>query len=443
MSAHLDDRIWAGVELRLAGIEALIPEAPPWRPSPGVEPGHVRAVRLGGTLAPRSGASLRSRRRLAVALVVVALLVAALAGAIVSGIGRPPAVDPSSGPFGPLGLYRGSDSRANAAVLRDGRVLIVSGGWQGMGNAVARADLWAPATGTTRASPTLTARINPTVTLLLDGRALVVGGYGGPFQYASTALASGELFDPATGGWSVAGTMAVGRVGHTATLLADGRVLVIGGMGAGGTSAAAEIWDPATSAVKPAGTLGVGRSGHASVLLPNGQVLVAGGRDAAGNGVGVYEAWDPATGEFTQLGRYLDDPPHVTATRLPDGRVLVAGAWIVPGGFGGVDVQRVPSQASGDSTQLMDPRERHAATLLANGDVLVTGGARAGTNEAFDTAERWTADDGVFRYVARMERPAAGHSALLLPDGRVLIVLDGSGPEGFIEPFVYDPAMTP
>jgi hypothetical protein len=438
VSELFEQRIWAGVERRLATVEAFLPEAPPWRPSEDAHASVARRIRLGPTLAAPTSLPGRMRSRLALVLIVIGLLVAAIVGALMSGFGRPPSVDPSSDPFGPLGIQRGSDSGANAAVLRDGRVLIVSGGWQGTGNAVGRVHLWDPGLGLRSASPSLSARVNPTATLLLDGRVLVIGGYGGPFQYASTALPSAELFDPATGAWSSAGSLSVGRVGHTATLLADGRVLVIGGMGSDGTSASADLWDPVTMTSSPAGTLGIARSGHASVLLPDGQVLVAGGRGANGAGVGVTELWDPATGEFTQSVRYLDSPPDVTATRLLGGRVLLAGVWIGAGGFSGVSVTQWPGP--GDSISMSRPREGHAATLLVNGDVLVTGGGPAGTGEATASVELWVGATGRFRAAPPMDLPAARHAAVLLPDGRVLIVPDGSGPEGFADPFVYDPA---
>jgi hypothetical protein len=442
MNELLDARIWTGVERRLADVEALIPEAPGWLPATVVEPENGVEFRLGRTLAPGVRPARRTRPRLVLALAVVGLLVALLAAAILAGAGRTTPIDLSAGPFGPYGLYRGSNSGSNSAALPDGRVLIVSGAWQGAGTAVARADLWDPALGSVPASPTITARVNPTATLLLDGRVLIVGGYGGPFQYASSALASLELWDPASGEFRPAGSMADARVRHTATLLPDGRVLVIGGTGPDGTYASAELWDPDTTTTSHAGTLRTGRAGHASVLLPDGQVLVVGGRDVTGDGVGITELWNPSTRGFREAATFLDKPPNVTATRLLDGRVLMAGAWIFPGGFRGVSVRPYPSGPAEDTT-MSQPREGHAATLLPDGNVLITGGGPTGTGEATASAELWELGTGAFRAVRSMPQAAAGHSAFLLPDGRVLIVLDGSGPERFVAPFIYAPTVEP
>lgn len=443
MSELLDARVWTGVERRLGAVEALIPEAPPWRPVPDAEVGVRGHVRLGPAFGRRDRGARRTRPRLVLAMTVLALLVALLFAAIL-GAGRPPAVDLSAGPYGPYGLYRGSDASAHAAALPDGRVLIVSGGWQGIGTAVGRAYLWDPELGTMPADPTITARVNPTATLLLDGRVLVIGGYAGPFQYGSTALASAELWDPATAEFRHAASMAEARVGHTATLLPDGRVLVIGGRGPGGVIAAAELWDPETGQFSEAGTLTVGRAGHATVLLLGGQVLVAGGRDAVGASVGRVEIWEPSTYRFVGgPGQDVDNPRDVTATRLLDGRVLIAGTVIVPGGPAGVSVVSWPPDGPGPASNMSRPREGHAATLLADGNVLITGGGRPGTGEGLPSAELWEVGTASFRDVAPMLRGAAGHAAFLLPDGRVLVVLDGSGPDGFLDPFVYDPTAEP
>jgi hypothetical protein len=440
---ELDDaRALTGVERRLGAVEALIPEAPLWRPAPDTETGGRGDVRFGRAFGRRDLGARHTRSRLVLAMALVLLLVALLVAAIL-GVGRPPVVDLSASPYGPYGLYRGSDASANAAALPDGRVLIVSGAWQGMGIAVARADIWDPEFGTVPADPTLTARINPTVTLLLDGGVLVIGGFGGPFQYPSTALASAELWDPVTGEFRYAASMAEARVGHTATLLPDGRVLVIGGTGPRGVIAAAELWDPETRRFTEAGSLTLGRSGHASVLVTGGQVLIAGGRDAEGAGVGLVEIWEPSTNRFIGQNRYVDNPPDVTATRLLDGRVLIAGAFIVPEGFRGVSVKSYPSGGPGFSFELSQPREGHAATLLADGGVLITGGGPAGTGEGLPSAELWEVGTGSFRDVPPMLRAAARHATFLLPDGRVLVVLDGSGPDGFVDPFLFDPTVEP
>jgi len=76
--------------------------------------------------------------------------------------------------------------------------------------------------------PMTVARANATATMLPNGSVLVAGGKAG-IGPAFPVLASAELYDPATGGWSSTGTMNLQRQIATATLLTDGRVLVVGG----------------------------------------------------------------------------------------------------------------------------------------------------------------------------------------------------------------------
>jgi large repetitive protein len=80
-----------------------------------------------------------------------------------------------------------------------------------------------------------------TATLLPNGKVLVAGGYGGQFNQA---LASAELYDPASGTWTPTSSLSVARGGHTATLLPDGKALVAGGQNdTNGFLASAELYD--------------------------------------------------------------------------------------------------------------------------------------------------------------------------------------------------------
>ncbi len=108
-------------------------------------------------------------------------------------------------------------------------------------------------------------------------------------------LGSAEVWDAATASFDAAGSLQQARVGHTATLLPDGRVLVVGGVGRRYDDlASAEIWDPATSVFAPAGSLTRGRSYHTATLLPDGRVLVVGGEDSDG-AMASAEVWSPST----------------------------------------------------------------------------------------------------------------------------------------------------
>src|SRR5271167_181684 len=162
-------------------------------------------------------------------------------------------------------------------------------------------------------------------TLLSDGKVLVVSGDDG----------SAELFDPETGAFALTGSMTTPRHGATFTLLANGKVLVAGGYGPGSTGPlprllAAELYDPQSGSFTLTGDMGVGRVLHTATLLANGRVLIAGGTDRSGGGgaaTASAELYDPSTGTFTPTGSMNTDRAQHTATRMTSGEVLIAGGW--------------------------------------------------------------------------------------------------------------------
>jgi hypothetical protein len=176
-----------------------------------------------------------------------------------------------------------------------------------------------------------------TATLLQDGRVLVIGGGGEGYASQKTA----DLYDPATGRFSRTGSMKTGRWLQTATLLQDGRVLVTGGRSPqDSVYKSAEIYDPATGTFHSAGTMHEGRQQQTATLLPDGRVFIAGGYWSDGQKWRVLsstEMFDPATGKFTSIGSMGAERSSHTATLLDDGRVLIAGGEDI-GNSGGVGV---------------------------------------------------------------------------------------------------------
>jgi large repetitive protein len=157
----------------------------------------------------------------------------------------------------------------------------------------------------------------------MDRKVLVAGGSG-----PAGVLASAELYDPATGRWTVTGSMHTARQDQAATLLANGKVLVAGGSGPAGLLASAELFDPAIGSWSATGSLNTARAFHTATLLPNhgGQVLVAGGFGGQqAFALASAEAYLPKTGTWTRQGSMITGRNSHTATFLPDGRVLVAG----------------------------------------------------------------------------------------------------------------------
>ena len=276
-----------------------------------------------------------------------------------------------------------------------------------------------------------------TATKLTDGKVLFAGGItlGGAPQY-STATA--QLYDPVTGAFTATGgPMSDRRYLHTATLLADGRVLIAGGSGCPGGAtpcvdlATAEIYDPTSKTFSPTGSMSTARSQHTATLLPNGKVLIAGGSIAVGTThttLATAESFDPQTGSFTPTGPMNTPREDYTATLLPDGKVLIAA---------GVCASATPTVWP-NTAEIYDPgtggftlltatltyeREGHTATLLPNGNVLLAGGYNGGTVYV-DVAEIYDPVSQTFARAAGglgMRQPRAWHTGTLLSDGTVLL----------------------
>jgi hypothetical protein len=168
------------------------------------------------------------------------------------------------------------------------------------------------------------ARYGHTATLLADGRVLIVGGSENlGVQKAKAALASAELYDPKTGRFVTTGAMSTGRsAGQTATLLTDGLVLVAGGNASYVQEeplASAELYDPRAGSFHKTGSMAEARDCHTATLLHDGRVLVAGGDDSTA------ELYDSEVGAFGSTGSMIVERASHSATLLADGRVLMAG----------------------------------------------------------------------------------------------------------------------
>ena len=241
--------------------------------------------------------------------------------------------DPDTGSWTATGNMHEGRNRHTSTLLLDGRVLVAGGGNSEGVDAVASAELYDPDTGSWTATGNMhggvvhpqlgviDGRNGHTATLLLDGRVLVAGGSSFNVGSSLHALASAELYDPDTGSWTATGNMDGVRYRHTATLLPDGKVLVVGGTTDAGPLASAELYDPNGASWTATGNMAGGRFGHTATLLADGKVLVAGG----GGSVASAELYDPSSASWTATVDMITPRLNQTATLLADGKVLVAG----------------------------------------------------------------------------------------------------------------------
>jgi N-acetylneuraminic acid mutarotase len=412
----------------------------------------LRAPDLWSEVEQRAMATQPTRRRSAWVLIAVTLLLALLiGGAVLVGSGvikLPVTVDASAAPSSTADASTAASPSAVAQVpgswtatgamleartnhtatqLLDGRVLVTGGltyDSSGLANILGSAELYDPTTRQwTATGAMLGIRAGHTATLLPDGKVLVAGG-SACTDYDGCPLASAELYDPNTGAWTATGAMLGAGTGRTATLLGNGKVLVVEGVSNFEPVASAELYDPTTGSWSTAAAMADARSGATATLLLGGKVLVAGGDSGSSAGLlSTVELYDPSSDSWTPTSAMLEHDVGHTATLLLDGRVLVVG-----GGLG---------TSAGASTELYDPttglwtatgampegRIYHTATLLPGGRVLVAGGAN-GVVDPFPlvSVQLYDPGTGSWTATASMIMAHSNHTATLLRDGTVLVL---------------------
>jgi Tol biopolymer transport system component len=371
----------------------------------------------------------------------------------------PPSLSPGFAWTGSMVANEGGPLGQSATLLADGRVLFAGG-------CTTAAELYDPATGKFTPTGNMTAaRGASAATLLLDGQVLFTGGYNCAPAGQDGIWASAELYNPTTGTFSRTGSMAAPREQHTATRLADGRVLIVGGLSgstpatAGGVIlasyqtaevdaflATAEVYDPNTRKFSKTGSMKTPHRGHTATLLPDGRVLVVGnGGESSPSGASA-DLYDPATGEFSKTGSMKVGRWLHTATLLRDGRVLILGG-------------RSPQDSVYASAETFDPRsgkfssagsmgegrQQHTATLLADGRVMIAGGYWSNGQKwrVLSSTEMYDPTTGDFSPTGSMGAPREGHTATLLNDGRLLIAsgedIGNSGGVGVAPAVLYQP----
>ena len=422
------------LRMRVAEIQARADSAV--RPSDAAPVAHASIVagrprRPWGRVGP--GPLRPTLARSVVVLLLMALL--ASAGVLVGSqlLKTDPVNPPNLGKFTPAGsIPEARESGLTATGLPDGRVLVIGGC-----HPCAVAQLWDPTTSTFSPAGALPeGREDHSATLLPDGRVLVLGGYGGAdWKTTPSGPTAAELWDARTLSFSSAGTHA-GIAMQTATLLPDGRVLI-------GDEATFELWDPVDLSFRPAGTLLLDIADYTATGLPDGRVLIVGGfaRFAGGVPSAIAEVWDPRTRSFSPTGSLAQARERHTATLLADGRVLIVGGYSWDSATGhtlaSAEVWDPITEAFSPAGTLSESLYGHTATLLPDGRVLIAGGVSGqqtgpdgewpdGEWRDLASAELWDSSTEAFDPAGSLAVARGGHAASLLPDGRVFMVGGGN-----------------
>jgi WD40 repeat protein len=327
--------------------------------------------------------------------------------------------------FSATGSMKDARQQASATLLKDGRVLVVGGNDVNNLAIVPSAELYDPATGkfTLTGSPHVDGV--PMASVLLESGRVLLIGCDRSVSCALSLLA--DVYDPSTGLFSAVGPITGLSSFCTATLLNDGRVLVARGVDPYSNPEPSLLFDPATDTFATTGSMTTARLAHTATLLSDGRVLIAGGFGSTGKVLASAELYDPETGTFSPTGSMTTARVGQTATLLPDGRVLIAGGSS-DGTLG------ISTRANLASAELYDPktgtfsptgsmttaRVDQTATLLSDGHVLIAGGY-ASMFVSLASAELYDPKTGTLSPTGSMTTGRAVQTATLLSDGSVLI----------------------
>lgn len=338
---------------------------------------------------------------------------------------------------GPLAVAR---DQLTATALPDGTVLVLGG--HAADGTSSRVDRYSPSTRTFQSIDSPGPRELHTATPLPGGQVLFVGGQAVDAQYTNQAPPLDlTLYSTATGRWSSAGQLATRRIQHSATALPDGCVLIVGGKLGNTLQITAESlrWCPTpTPGVRPEDPLPSTLYAHTATALEDGSVLVVGGyREdyVAESRVWRFDGSAPSGQRWKATGRLADVRGAHTATRLADGRVLVVGGLHH---FGpprsDVEFYDPRTERWTSARRLTYGRWAHTATLLKDGRVLVVGGLSPEAPEgSHPPPELYLPERDTWLVLEAPELLRAFHAAALLTDGTVLLTGGHLNEAGYVE----------
>jgi hypothetical protein len=299
-------------------------------------------------------------------------------------------------------------SQFTAVLLQNGKVL-VAGGLDDLGRALASAEVYDPvsATFTATANNMPNKASNFTATLLGNGTVLLAGG----------GNASAQLYNPATNSFSSTGGMGAQRSNHTATLLPNGQVLIAGGSNSAGTTQnTAQVFDPVSGSFKATGNMTAAREYHTATLLPDGKVLIAGGRTGSKtySPLASAEIYDPSTGLFIAAG-------NMSAARYGHTSALVNGVVLIAGGAGSATLSSAelydPAHGTFTAAASMSAARQFFTATAVGGNILEAGGLSGAT--ALASTEEY--QGAAFVSTGSMKVARYAHTATLLSNGSILV----------------------
>lgn len=256
----------------------------------------------------------------------------------------------------------------------------------------------------------------------------------------SICLGAAFLAQPATAiplQWEYTGSLNTARIGQQAALLSDGKVLVAGGS-LDGYLASAELYDRSAGSWTFTGDLNLGRTAHTATLLPDGEVLVSAGVFGPNRSdyTASAELYNPTAGTWTFTGSLVAARYSHAATLLPNGKVLVSGGFALSGALASAELYDPATGMWTATGSLNAARSGHTQTVLSHGIVLVAGGSNGA---ALASAELYDPATGQWTITGSLNTARGSHTATLLPDGKVLVAA-GNGPISTLASAeLYDP----
>lgn len=262
------------------------------------------------------------------------------------------------------------------------------------------------------------------------------GGMGGEGGNGGATGGGGESATAPS--WVATASMGTPRMRHTATRLADGRVLVVGGEDASGnTVSSSEIFDPGTETWSDGPQLTAARQNHTAVLLSDGRVAIIGGGSSTSNGVpagadvtGTVEVFDPATDTVSAGPPLQHARGHHRAVRLDDGRVLVVGG-VAEGATAVLPAEMLAADGSAwvETGAITTGRALFGAVRDASGDVVIAGGIGS---SLLRSAERFDPASGTWSTLPQMMSPRMYVALAPLAEGGVVAMGGIGGPNDFL-----------